>query len=55
MLNGTNQDSGEVVNAHNMLNMSELKYTIDSLELNFKKDVLSYSENLDQKLKKQTV
>jgi len=51
MLNGSNEDSGEVVNAHNMLNMSELKYTIDSLERNYKKDVLSYSENLDQKTK----
>ena len=31
-LNGTSQDGGEIVNAHNMLSMRELKYTIDSLQ-----------------------
>jgi lipopolysaccharide export system permease protein len=44
-MNGTDQ-SGEIVNAHNMLNMSELKYTIDSLSKNLNKDVISYSDNL---------
>ena len=47
-LNGASEDAGEVINAYNMLNMSELKYTIDSLESNYKKDVISYSENLDK-------
>lgn len=48
-LNSASVDNTEIVNAHNMLNMSELKYTIDSLERNYNKDVLSYSENLDSK------
>lgn len=48
-LNSSSEDGGsEVVNAYNMLNMSELKYTIDSLQLNYNKDVISYSENLDK-------
>ena len=47
-LNGASEDAGEVINAYNMLNMSELKYAIDSLESNYKKDVISYSENLDK-------
>ena len=48
-LNSASQDGGEIVNAHNMLSMRELKYTIDSLETNYNKDIVSFSENLDQK------
>lgn len=47
-LNGTSEEGGEIINAYNMLNMSELKYTIDSLQLNYNKDVISYSENIDK-------
>lgn len=47
-LNGTTDEGGEIINAYNMLNMSELKYTIDSLQLNYNKDVVSYSENIDK-------
>ncbi len=47
-LNGASEDGAEIVNAYNMLNMSELKYTIDSLQLNYNKDVISYSENIDK-------
>jgi len=47
-LNGASEDGAEIVNAYNMLNMSELKYTIDSLQSSFNKDVLSYSENIDK-------
>jgi lipopolysaccharide export system permease protein len=47
-LNGASDDGAEIVNAYNMLNMSELKYTIDSLQSSFNKDVLSYSENIDK-------
>ncbi|CAM4264328.1 LptF/LptG family permease [Flavobacterium terrigena] len=47
-LNGASEEGGEIINAYNMLNMSELKYTIDSLQLNYNKDVISYSENLDK-------
>lgn len=48
-LNGTSDDGGgEIINAFNMLTMGELKYTIDSLKLNYNKDVVSYSENIDK-------
>lgn len=47
-LNGSSEEGGEIINAYNMLNMSELKYTIDSLQLNYNKDVISYSENIDK-------
>ena len=47
-LNGSSDDGGEVINAYNMLTMGELKYTIDSLQLNYNKDVISFSENIDK-------
>lgn len=47
-LNGASDEGAEIVNAYNMLNMSELKYTIDSLQKTFNKDVASYSDNLDK-------
>lgn len=47
-LNGASEEGAEIVNAYNMLNMSELKYTIDSLQTTFNKDVASYSDNLDK-------
>jgi lipopolysaccharide export system permease protein len=47
-LNGASEEGAEIVNAYNMLNMSELKYTIDSLQSSFNNDVLSYSENIDR-------
>lgn len=47
-LNGSSEEGGEIINAFNMLSMSELKYTIDSLDVNYKKDVISYSENIDK-------
>ena len=47
-LNGATSEGNEIVNTYNMLNMSELKYTIDSLQLTFNKDVTSYSDNLDK-------
>ena len=47
-LNGSSEDGGEIINAFNMLTMGELKYSIDSLENNFKKDVISYSDNIDK-------
>lgn len=49
-LNATSEQGGaEIVNAHNMLTMGQLKYTIDSLQTNYNKDVVSYSENIDEK------
>ncbi len=47
-LNGASDEGAEIVNAYNMLNMSELKYTIDSLQKTFNKDIASYSDNLDK-------
>lgn len=47
-LNGATDEGGEIINAFNMLTMGELKYTIDSLQLNYNKDVTSYSENIDK-------
>lgn len=46
----TNADSGEITNTNTMLNISELKYTIDSLNTNFKKDIKSYAENIYQRI-----
>lgn len=47
-LNGATEEGGEIINAFNMLTMGELKYTIDSLQSNYKKDVISYSVNIDK-------
>lgn len=49
-LNKVGTEDGIVTNAHNMLTMGQLKYTIDSLETIYNKDVISYSENLNQRL-----
>lgn len=46
----TNTDTGEITNTNTMLNISELKYTIDSLNTNFKKDIKSYAENIYQRI-----
>lgn len=46
----TNVDTGEITNTNTMLNISELKYTIDSLNTNFKKDIKSYAENIYQRI-----
>jgi len=47
-LNGASDEGNDIVNTYNMLNMSELKYTIDSLQTTFNKDVTAYSDNLDK-------
>jgi lipopolysaccharide export system permease protein len=38
-------DQGEITNTNNMLNVNELKYTIDSLDTNLKKDKISFGDN----------
>jgi lipopolysaccharide export system permease protein len=43
-------DTGEITNTNTMLNVNELKYTLDSLNTNFKKDVKSYAENMYQRI-----
>jgi lipopolysaccharide export system permease protein len=45
----TNMDTGEIANTNTMLNVSQLKYTIDSLNTNYKKDVQSYALNISQR------
>jgi lipopolysaccharide export system permease protein len=44
-LTSSSFDQGEITNTNNMLNISELKYTIDSLDTNLKKDQISAGEN----------
>ncbi len=46
----TNTDTGEISNTNNMLNISELRYTIDSLSTNYNKDLKSYAENIYQRI-----
>ena len=41
----TNQETGEIANTNNMLSISELNYTLDSLNSNYIKTAKSYSEN----------
>ncbi len=48
ILNGT-QDNQSITNTSNMLNLSELNYTIDSLRKNYKRDVISFSDNVHQR------
>ena len=45
----TNMDTGEVANTNTMLTINELKYTIDSLNVNYKKDIHSFAENIAQR------
>mgnify|MGYP006141400751 CR=1 FL=1 len=46
-----NVDSNEdkIANTNTMLNVNELKYTLDSLEKNRKKEILSFTDNIHQK------
>jgi lipopolysaccharide export system permease protein len=46
----TDADTGEITNTNTMLNISELKYTLDSLNTNYKKDIKSYAENIYQRI-----
>jgi lipopolysaccharide export system permease protein len=48
-LNTAAMDNAEISNTNSMMNVSELRYTIDSLQRNYKKDVLSYTENIYQR------
>jgi lipopolysaccharide export system permease protein len=45
ILNGA-QDNQSITNTSNMLNLSELNYTIDSLRKNYKRDVISFADNV---------
>ncbi|KAB1157829.1 LptF/LptG family permease [Flavobacterium luteum] len=48
-LNNTNNEDYTISNTNSMLNISELKYTIDSLENNRKKDIISFVDNSYQR------
>lgn len=43
-------DSQDVSNTNGMLNASELRYTLDSLNKNLNNEILSFSENINQKV-----
>ncbi len=48
-LNSSNLDEEKITNTNTMLNVSELKFTLDSLQKNYKKDVISFAENINQR------
>lgn len=48
-LNSANLEEGQITNTNTMLTVNELMYTLDSLNKNYTKDVLSYSENIYQR------
>jgi lipopolysaccharide export system permease protein len=45
-LNQSSMDEVDISNTNTMLNISELRFTIDSLNTNYKKDLRSYTENI---------
>jgi lipopolysaccharide export system permease protein len=48
-LNDVNMNDESVTNTDNMLTVSQLNYALDSLNKTFKKDVLSFSDNIYQR------
>jgi lipopolysaccharide export system permease protein len=48
-LQKTDMETDQISNTNNMLNINELRYTLDSLENNHKKDIVSYTENMKQR------
>jgi lipopolysaccharide export system permease protein len=48
-LNNANLEDEQITNTNTMLTVGELRYTIDSLQKNFNKDVLSFTENIYQR------
>jgi lipopolysaccharide export system permease protein len=48
-LNTNDLNEEKITNTNTMLNVGELNYTLDSLQKNYKKEVLSYSENINQR------
>jgi lipopolysaccharide export system permease protein len=45
-LNQNNMENVDISNNNTMLNIRELRYTLDSLNKNYKKDLISYTENI---------
>ncbi|PWA04586.1 LptF/LptG family permease [Flavobacterium psychrotolerans] len=48
-LNNSEGQDYKITNTNTMLNLNELKYTIDSLNKSYKKDILSFTENIYQR------
>ncbi len=49
-INTTSEDDFKIKNTDKMLTMNELLYTIDSLKINYNKEVVSISDNIMQKV-----
>jgi len=49
-LNKVDVNNTSVSNTNTMLNLSELKYTLDSLQKNRNTEILSFSENINQRI-----
>lgn len=48
-LNKVDVDDNNIANTNTMLTLNELSYTLDSLHKNFKAEIVSYSENINQR------
>ncbi len=48
-LNKSGSDDKSIVNTNSMLNVGELKFTLDSLNRDYKKDRISFTENANQR------
>lgn len=49
-LNAVDVNNANVSNTNTMLNLSELKYTLDSLHKNIDTEIVSFSENINQRI-----
>lgn len=49
ILNPNDMDEEKITNTNNMLNMSELRFTLDSLEANYVKESKSIADNITQR------
>jgi lipopolysaccharide export system permease protein len=49
-LNSAGADESKISNTYSMLNVSELTYTLDSLNKNLNTDIVSFSENSNQRI-----
>lgn len=48
-LNKANMDDEQITNTNTMLTVGELSYTLDSLQKNYNKDIISIAENVNQR------
>ena len=49
-LNKTDEDQASVSSTNGMLNVNELRYTLDSLNKNLNNEIVSFSENINQRV-----